>query len=294
MRAKAFKSFDGTRIAYYVSGKGRRPVVLVNGLGGTMLVWKDLIKAGKDEFTFYSWDYRALFDSDPPKDPDALSVYDHAEDLRRMMEQEKLKKVALVGWSMGVQVSLAFYERYPALVKRMVLLNGAAGHMMDAITLFPGSRKVLGLLTERLRERHEVVSRVTKSVVGWECSPQLIRLIRFARRNEKEFIELARRYAQVDFERYFTVLLRANEYTGFDVLPNIKCPVLAIAGEKDFLCQLSAVLRTVNLIPECHFYLVRGGTHYCLLEYPETVVPLILEFISSRNDSLSLRTSQAS
>lgn len=294
MQAKTLKSFDGTRLTYHTAGKGSQPVVLVNGLGGTMLVWKELIEAGKDDFTFYSWDYRGLFESDAPKDPDALSVYDHAEDLRRLIKKERLKKVSLVGWSMGVQVSLAFYERYPALVKRMVLLNGAAGHMMDAITPFPGSSRVLGQLTERLRQRHEVISRVTQTVVGWECSPQLIRLIRFARRNERAFIQLARQYAQVNFERYFSVLLRANEYTGFDALPNIKCPVLVIAGEKDFLCQLSAVLRTVNLIQECHFYLVRGGTHYCLLEYPETVVPLIGEFLSSREGSFSVRASRAS
>ena len=49
-----------------------------------------------------------------------------AEVLRSLLRTQKLRKVVLIGHSMGGYVALAFAEKYPDLVKGLVLLNSYA------------------------------------------------------------------------------------------------------------------------------------------------------------------------
>jgi|GEM_PF-4515996 len=47
-------SFDGTELAYHVTGEGP-PIVLANGLGGSWKAWKHQIAYLGDRYRFISW-----------------------------------------------------------------------------------------------------------------------------------------------------------------------------------------------------------------------------------------------
>src|SRR5512140_3447188 len=95
---------DGTRIGYQVRGSGPC-VVLANGLGGTYVTYKHLYDALGSDYRVVSWDYRGLYTSSPPADPRANTLVHHVGDLIAILDAEQIVEAAIVGWSMGVQLS---------------------------------------------------------------------------------------------------------------------------------------------------------------------------------------------
>src|ERR1051325_5574554 len=92
---------DGTRIGYQVSGPAGAPcVVLANGLGGTYLAFKYLYDALGDYRTI-CWDYRGLYTSGVPRDPQANTVAHQVDDLLDICAAENVSEFVLAGWSMG-------------------------------------------------------------------------------------------------------------------------------------------------------------------------------------------------
>lgn len=125
---KTLRSHDGTTIAYWVVGDGPRTLLLANGLGGRLYAWEPLIRALLPRYRFITWDYRGLFESSSPERRRHLSIPDHAEDARAILDAEGVDRAVLCGWSMGVQVSLELTTLHPERVAGLVLLNGTYGH----------------------------------------------------------------------------------------------------------------------------------------------------------------------
>ncbi len=111
------RSFDGTEIAYHVAGAGRRRgeggadppwIVLADGMGGGLPVWRGQIDYLRDRYRFLSWDYRALYASERPRPEraDAYAVPIHVRDLEAVLAAERIDRAVFAGWSLGVQVLL--------------------------------------------------------------------------------------------------------------------------------------------------------------------------------------------
>jgi pimeloyl-ACP methyl ester carboxylesterase len=90
---------DGTRIGYQVCGQGPT-VVLANGLGGTYVAFRHVIDALAG-YRVLTWDYRGLYTSSAPSDPDANTVGHHVADLVELLGHEGIGRAVFVGWSMG-------------------------------------------------------------------------------------------------------------------------------------------------------------------------------------------------
>jgi len=116
------KSNDGTQIYLEEFGKGK-PVIFVHGWTMSHSIWERQVHDLADRFRVVAFDNRGHGDSDKPN-----SNYDFDEfssDLRSVLEQLDLSNATLVGWSMGVSISLRYLERYgDDRVSKLVLING--------------------------------------------------------------------------------------------------------------------------------------------------------------------------
>jgi pimeloyl-ACP methyl ester carboxylesterase len=98
-----YTSFDGTKIWYEMKGTGE-PVVLVHGFIVNGESWKrtglynDLIKEGYQVITF---DMRGNGKSDKPHEASAYANDAEAKDIMGLLNQLKVKKYAVVGYSRG-------------------------------------------------------------------------------------------------------------------------------------------------------------------------------------------------
>jgi len=265
-------SFDGTEIAYHTVGEGE-PVLLCNGLGGSWMAWKHQLRYFQDRYRFLSWDYRGLYHSGAPPDPDALEIPDQVGDALAVLDAEGVERAAILGWSMGVQVGLELFTRAPERVANLVLINGVSGQPWNTVM----NLGVMGDVLPPLIRGIGNIPRVTEAIVRRAVSmPELVqwaKRIGLASRSLDEGIwaELAGTFADLDMRRYMRTLELLGEHDATPMLGEVDVPALVIAGDKDLFTPRSAAERMARRIPGAELMIVPGGTPYVAVEYPELV-----------------------
>ncbi|MFO0556294.1 MAG: alpha/beta hydrolase [Polyangiaceae bacterium] len=282
--ANYVESADGTSIAYYATrppARGARAgeprtVVLASGLGAPRLAWRSLIDYLGDRYRFITWDYRGLYNSARPENDSAPGTYameKQVEDLRAVLAKENVQRAALVGWSMGVQVCLEAARRMPELPAVLVLLNGTFGRPLD--TLAP-SRVSRWALSHALGwvERHgaSLEPAIRRASSQPEFVPWLKRMGLMADSlDEAEFGEVVQMFGDLDLRAFARTLAALGEHDASGILEHIDVPSLVITGDRDRMTPrgLSQTMR--RSIPKAELLVVRGGTHYTAVEFPELV-----------------------
>jgi pimeloyl-ACP methyl ester carboxylesterase len=277
------QSFDGTSLAYHTVGQGR-PILLCNGLGGSFMAWTHQITHFRADYRFLSWDYRGLYQSGPPPDPDALQVEAQARDGLAVLEAEGVSKTAIVGWSMGVQVALEIFRRAPERVACLVLLNGVAGEPWNTVMNFRWMARVLPPALRALGAATWLTEGVTRRVATMPEAVQWAKRLGLASStlDEDVFAEIARSFRHLDMRTYMRTLELLGEHDAHDVLPEVDVPTLMIAGDRDLFTPKAAAKRIVASIAGAELLVVPGGTHYVAVEYPELVNLRIEKFFRER------------
>lgn len=115
---------DGTRIHYEVAGHGPLLVVQAPGWGiGSSYLRKGL-KPLEATRTVVTYDPRNSGKSVRVAAPQRLNTSDMADDLEHLRAAWKLEKIDVLGHSHGGAIALAYAERYPDRVRKLVLVGG--------------------------------------------------------------------------------------------------------------------------------------------------------------------------
>ncbi|MBI4411332.1 MAG: alpha/beta hydrolase [Deltaproteobacteria bacterium] len=283
---KTVKSADGTKIGYQVIGSGEKTIILCNGLGGTVVAWKPLYSRFADRYRFVAWDYRGLFTSDPPSDEARMTIPDHVADLKAIVKKEKITKAVVAGWSMGVQVCLESYRHLPSLFEGIILLNGTYGSPFDTALNSPLSRYILPKVNELAQKIVPAVQPAIKPLairlIDWKGLINLISKLGLVNENlnSEIFQEVARGMLQTDLKMYHEIMSHLSEHDASDLLPKIKAPTLIMAGDSDLLTPVKVAEKMAKVIPHAQLLIIPGGTHYCILEFPEIINLRVEKFLS--------------
>ncbi len=277
------RAADGTSLAVQSYGSGDLTIAIANGLGGTLIAWTPLLRALAKRVRFVSWDYRGLYDSDRPSDRSRLEVRDHVADLRAVCDALNVDDFVLAGWSMGVQVSVQAAADLAGRVRGLVLINGTYGRVFETAFQAPGSRVVLPVANRIAMAAGPlmppVVGRVTRSRL---FMPAMSAFGLVDKKLDREvFVEIASGFKRLDFNTYHRIMGHLNSHDGEPALQQIDIPTLFIAGDKDRMTPPSVVRTFQRHLDGLETHIVRGGTHYSLLEYPTEVVTRISDFLDT-------------
>ncbi|MBK8255892.1 MAG: alpha/beta hydrolase [Polyangiaceae bacterium] len=271
-------SFDGTKIAYHVTREpfpGAPVILLANGLGGPPASWRAQVDYLSDRYRLLTWDYRGLYSSEKPKSGEsaAYAIPNHVRDLEIIAKTEGITSAALIGWSMGVQVSLEAYRRLPQMIKLLVLINGTSGRALDTVTPIPGMKAVMPSLVELARKAHSLAKQLAQKTTS---QPETV--VWFKRMglvgetfDDGVFAELVHQYGGLDMDAFFQNLKAIGTHDANDVLPLINVPVLVITGDRDAFTPRALAQQMARNIRNADMLVVRGGTHYTCVEFPELV-----------------------
>lgn len=267
---RRFVSFDGTEIAYQAVGQGR-PVLLCNGLAGSWKAWTPTIQYFRDRYRLLSWDYRGLYGSGPAATPSAIRVSDHARDALHLLEEEGIERVAILGWSMGVQVALEMFRQSPETVASLALVNGVAGRPWDHVFNLSVSGRLLPPFLRGLRTVPRAIEALIAQASRLPDVESWITRIGLAARtlDADVFSALVEDVRALDMERYIKMLEQLGEHDAWDLLPQIDVPTLLITGSRDAFTPRAAAERMARRIRGSELMVIPGATHYAQLEYPE-------------------------
>ncbi len=111
---------NGEKLAYLEQGKGDKTLLLVHGNLSSGVYYTPLLERIPEDIRVLTPDLRGFGDSTYNKR--ALVLSDYAEDLKLFLDAKGIKKIDLVGWSLGGGVAMAFAAVYPEMVDKLVLI----------------------------------------------------------------------------------------------------------------------------------------------------------------------------
>lgn len=280
----------GARVAYTVTGRGERALLLANGLGGRLYTWQPLVDALRDRYRIISWDYRGLFDSTAPARRAHLSITDHAEDAFAVLDAEGVDRAVLCGWSMGVQVSLEAASMYPERVAGMVLLNGTYGHVFSSglqpWVRFPFAGHLLHRVVENVADRPGL-ARAIEYAAPRAVTPTAAFFWLVSRADTSRMSAVMDRYMREVFDprtfpNYLQLFQELDAHSVLHHLRDIHVPALVVSGAWDWLTPAYQSHVIARRLPDAEAIHLRRASHFVLLERPEVVVPATERFLTQR------------
>lgn len=254
---------SGLTWEYWTGGSGQTGVLFLPGT----------VQRGDMWFAYlHHWqgDFRLL----APTYPAASTIDQLVEGIRQILKQEQLRRVHLLGQSLGGMVALALLRKYPVLVDKVVLSHTGVGvPESDRVTKARQTERRLQGMPHQQITSLAYQSIVSKHLDGvphekfWRAYFQET----LTRRTSKiEFISLNCRVVADFFQNYRFQTASLNDPPR---------PVLILNTDNDHTFDPAEQAALHTLFPEAQTLTCTGTGHYSVLVASETVMPQLAEFL---------------
>jgi pimeloyl-ACP methyl ester carboxylesterase len=245
-------SIDGKKLSYSVYGNGK-PVVLLHGFGEDATVWNQQVDFLKDRFYLIVPELPGMGGSAIIDD---MSMEGMAETIKQLLDAEGLGKVDMIGHSMGGYITLAFAEKYPALLTGFGLFHSSA--YPDSEEKKEARRKGIAFIEEHGAAAFlETATPNLFSPVTKDKQPELI---------DKQLVGLSN-FSPHTLVLYYQAMIRRPDRVA--VLKNARVPVLFLLGKYDMAVPFQDQLQQCHLPENSYIHILALSGHMGMLE--ETV-----------------------
>jgi len=256
------KSFDGTRIAYAVTGHGPPLVKAQHWLTHLEYewespIWQPWIEAFSSGYTLHRMDQRACGLSD--RDVADISFEAWVHDLEAMVDAVQLERFALLGHSQGAPIAMEYAVRHPERVSHLVILGGYARGWLRR-----------GLPQDRVAEM-EAQLKIVESAWGRDdASYRRMFAMQFMPGATLEQIdslsELQRKSATPkDAVRIMRAFLNIDVH---ESVPRVKCPTLLMHATGDLRAPFEEGRQLATMIPDARLVALDTNNHVLLEHEP--------------------------
>lgn len=114
---------NGIKLHTVIIGSGE-PIMLLHGFPDFWYGWRDIILGLKDKYKLIVPDMRGYNLSDKPEGIENYTLKILIDDIKGLSEALKLGKFNLGGHDWGGPIAWGFAEKYPELLKKLIIING--------------------------------------------------------------------------------------------------------------------------------------------------------------------------
>lgn len=261
----------GDAVLHGVERGAGDPLVLLHGFTGSCEAMEETALAFADRYRVIAVDLPGHGGGEVSEDPERYRMEACVDDLHRALEFLGLRRVHLLGYSMGGRVALAFAVRHPERVESLVLVGASAGlARADERAARRAADEALAGALER--------DGLEAFVDRWMAHPLMATL----RRRGPDF--LARSRAQRMRHRA-RGLARALRGLGLGAqpplhaaLPALPMPVLLVVGAEDAKFRAIAEEMAAQ-IPRSRIAGIPEAGHAAHLENPEAFAERVRAFL---------------
>jgi pimeloyl-ACP methyl ester carboxylesterase len=273
----------GIDLAVQELGAGR-PVVMANGLGGSLRAWAPFLGRFGPGHRVVAFDYRGLYRSGPPSDPDAVTIHDHAADLLAVLRWTGGEPAVVIGWSMGVQVAVEAALAEPDLVAGLVLVAGAPGDPLAGVLHHPLSRVLIPPATHAVEAGAAPFGAAVRLLAGSRGGPHLLRRLGVLAPTADldTFHALAGEFARLDWRLYMRTIRAMARHDAWPRLGEVTVPTLVVGGTRDLFLPTATLRAAAEAIPAAELLVIEGASHYLPLEFPELLDRRVRRFEAER------------
>ncbi|HZP90074.1 MAG TPA: alpha/beta fold hydrolase [Actinomycetota bacterium] len=244
---------DGCSLYFETHGtRGSEPIVLVEGIGGSVEAWGRTIPLLATELFVVAPDLRGNGRSDMPGE--SISIETLADDMLAVMDEVGLPSAHVYGLSLGGTVAIRMALAARSRVRTLVL---GATHAQGPLPVRPrasGPKGAPHLLLYSPRFAAERPERVAEDLRTWSRTPRRPGAAR----------------------RQWEALRRFDAY---DLLPGITAPTLVLHGTEDRVVDPENARILASRIPRAELLLLEGAGHAFHSERAEEAAAMVLDFV---------------
>lgn len=266
---------NGLELWYKVSGKGPVCIFPTAGWGPSSDIYIASMKPLEEQFTIVYLDTRGTGRSERPKKMEEYRWKHFSDDIDALRCHLGVKKIWLIGHSMGGPVVLHYTLDYPEHVTGLILLDSLAAD--DDF-----HNKDMEVRWQALKEHppfRTIVEELSKVDVNKETEAEF-------NENTRKLMPLF--FSTMDaFEKAYATfktgfdsttlsyhadrgqLAARSPFSLVDSLDRIKCQTLIVAGTNDFICSPKEAQRLHLGLPNSKLLVIEKAGHFPWIEQPE-------------------------
>lgn len=254
-----------SNIRFLVEGEGE-PVTFIHGVGSNLESWDQVVQRLKAEFTVLRMDLRGQGQSKPiTRD---CTLEDFVDDVLGAMDAAGFGKTDLIGFSLGGMIAQLFALTHPDRVHRLALISAVAGRT-------PEEKRRLSERAKTIREEG-IGSVLGAADERWftdafrQAHPEKVekRLKEMLKNDPTSYAEAYRIFAESDVG---------------DRIHGIPHRTLVATGENDVGSSPRMAHFMHDQIPDSELVIFPELRHSLLVEAPDRVADLLLNFLSGRS-----------
>jgi pimeloyl-ACP methyl ester carboxylesterase len=246
-------------------GEGKTTLIILHGLFGLSDNWNTIGKILSHSFRVYLVDLRNHGNSPHSNEWTYPAM---VNDIRELVNDEKLDKVNLLGHSLGGKVAMQFAAMYSEKIKKLIVVDMAPKSYSEK--LFDFVEKLLQINLAEIKSRKEVEIELRK-IIKDEATVQL--LLKNIQWNEEQHLSWKFNLKTI-VENWYKV------GTTFGIKENILVPALFIRGEKSNYILDSDIPQIKTYFPNSTIKTIAGAGHWVHTDKPEDFMQTVREFIN--------------
>lgn len=261
---------ENLKINYEVYGDGA-DVLLLHGLGlSSMKTWKFQIPALAEKFRVHAIDLRGFGKTNNPDGK--FSVQQHVYDIKALLDQLGLDRVALVGFSMGGWIAQQFALDFGSRVSVLVLSCTTSGLRSHAAAKFVARAADVEMTGMEPLADKQIANTFNAETI--KNNPELIQFYRqnFLDKKENNAVSYAAMFRALAIPSVTAQLSRINT------------PTLVICGAEDKgITRGDTPTDAAEVIhagiKDSELLVLNKGGHYAHLEQPDEWNDVVIDFL---------------
>ncbi|WJN59648.1 alpha/beta hydrolase [Pseudomonas sp. SO81] len=255
------------RFAYIRQGQGA-PVLLLHGLGSSLLDWQPQIEHLAQHCEVIAMDVRGHGRSEPLRAP--VSMAELAGDVAAFIRALQIAPCILVGISMGGMLTFQLLAEHPELVRAAVVINSAPSFPVD-------SWKVRGQIWLRLG---------LARLLGLPTLAKVLAGKLFPKPEQQALRELvAERLASNDRTSYLHAMRAIPGWSALPAAGRAQVPLLVVSGDRDYT-PLDYKRGYLDQLHDARLEVIEDSGHATPLDQPQRLNRLLQAFIAEHSAPL--------
>lgn len=271
-------SYQSTTIAYRVFGKGQ-PVVLLHGFGEDSTIWDLQINFLKDHCMLVVPDLpgsgksgllsqkSTVNSQNKEEETGFVSIADYADCIHALLAHESIASCMMLGHSMGGYITLAYAEKYPALLTGFGLIHSTAFADSDEKKI--NRQKAIDII--EAYGAHPFLKTTTPNLFSARFKQQYPEKI-------NRLIEDGKSFTKEALQQYYRAMMLRPDRT--NLLNGNQTPVIFVIGTEDIAAPLEDVMKQVSLPNISYIYVLPETGHMGMWEAPDELNHQLLAFIN--------------
>ncbi len=253
---------------YDTFGAGE-PLLLIMGFGAPGIAWMPVLPM-LSGFKCIYFDNRGTGSSDKPEG--AYTVPQMAEDASNLLAALGIESAKVYGISMGGMIAQELALRHPGQVSRLVLGCTTSG----GPAAIPPSEETIALLLSAMKSMSTDPDHAIDTLLSVVHPPDFV----MAHPEMKQMMLMGMAaIPPTPPEAIERTAAGISTFDAYERLPQIRCPVLIVHGEKDILINPGNAQILKSRLPQAELFMIPNAGHNFFAEDPMGIHQRIVEFL---------------